>query len=128
MALGIVVFGVFPLVSDAPGLVMDHTPVRIERGAYLVNNVMDCRGCHSLRRLDRFAVPPVAGKEFAGGFVFNEAVGVPGSVVAPNITPYSLRSWTDGEILRPLTAGVSRDGEPLFPLMPWQSFGRTSCR
>lgn len=123
VALWIVAFGVFPLVSDAPGLVMDHSPACIERGGYLVNSVMGCRGCHSVRRLDRYSAPPVQGNEFAGGFVFDAALGVPGAVVSSNITPAHLRSWTDGEIFRALTAGVSRDGTPLFPLMRWQAFG-----
>src|SRR5690606_30097486 len=32
--------------------------------------------------------------------------------------------WTDGEILRAFTEGVSRDGTALFPLMPYGAFGQ----
>ena len=40
-----------------------------------------------------------------------------------NITPAAIGSWTDGELLRAVTQGVSQDGTPLFPLMPYPHFG-----
>ncbi len=40
-----------------------------------------------------------------------------------NITPAAIGSWTDGELLRAVTAGVSQDGTPLFPLMPYPHYG-----
>ena len=40
-----------------------------------------------------------------------------------NITPAAIGSWTDGELLRAVTQGVSKDGTPLFPLMPYPHFG-----
>ena len=42
---------------------------------------------------------------------------------AKNITPAAIGSWTDGELLRAVTQGVSKDGTPLFPLMPYPHFG-----
>jgi hypothetical protein len=51
-------------------------------------------------------------------------MGLPGRVIAPNITPYALEEWTDGEIYRAITTGVSRDGRPLFPIMPYQNYGQ----
>ena len=51
-------------------------------------------------------------------------MGFPGSLVSRNITPSALASWSDGEIVRAFTEGVSRDGTPLFPLMPYSMYGR----
>jgi hypothetical protein len=42
----------------------------------------------------------------------------------PNITPYALAKWTDGEILRAVTTGVNKTGKALFPLMAFHRFGR----
>ena len=36
------------------------------------------------------------------------------------------RRGADGEVLRAVTAGVSRDGTPLFPLMPYPHYGALS--
>jgi mono/diheme cytochrome c family protein len=43
-----------------------------------------------------------------------------------NITPAAIGSWTDGELIRAFTAGVSRDGTPLFPIMPYPKYARLS--
>jgi hypothetical protein len=48
--------------------------------------------------------------------------GFPGRLCIRNITPdeeTGIGAWTDGEIARAIREGVSRDGEALFPIMPW---------
>ena len=50
----------------------------------------------------------------------------PGAVYSKNITPAAIGSWTDGELLRAVTQGVSKDGSPLFPVMPYPHFGSMS--
>ena len=50
--------------------------------------------------------------------------GLPGVLYAGNITPAALGEWTDGEILRAFTSGVSRDGTALFPLMSYHAYRR----
>ena len=50
-------------------------------------------------------------------------LGPAGVLYAKNITPAAIGSWTDGELLRAVTQGVSKDGTPLFPLMPYPHFG-----
>jgi hypothetical protein len=48
--------------------------------------------------------------------------GFPGRLCIRNITPdveTGIGGWTDGEIVRAIREGVSRDGEALFPIMPW---------
>ncbi len=113
-----------PNVGPAPDLKVEATPDRIERGKYLANYVMVCIDCHSVRDWSIFAGPIVNGTEGKGGEVFDKTLGFPGTYVAKNITPAALSSWTDGEIFRAITSGVSKDGHALFPIMPYSNFSQ----
>lgn len=103
---------------------IEATPERIERGKYLANYVAQCVDCHSVRDWTKFSGPIVPGTEGKGGEAFDRKIGFPGNYYAPNITPFHLKDWSDGELLRAITAGVSRDGRALFPIMPYNSFGK----
>lgn len=100
------------------------SPERVENGRYLANHVTVCMDCHSSRDWDRFAGPMKQAGFGAGGEVFNQQMGFPGTFYAPNITPYALKDWTDGEILHAITTGVNKDGKALFPLMAAHRFGK----
>src|SRR5690606_31776459 len=41
-----------------------------------------------------------------------------------NITPYNLRNWTDAELFRVITSGENKDGQAMFPLMPYLYYGK----
>lgn len=111
-----------PDVGKPENIKIALTPERIARGAYLANHVCLCMDCHSQRNWSE-PVGPIAADRFgAGGDEFGPWVGVPGSVYVPNITPYNLRNWTDGEILRAITTGERNDGSAIYPIMPWQHF------
>lgn len=126
-AAGLIFFTIaYPQVGDAPELVIEETPERLVRGKTLYENVMGCTSCHSERQIDRYALPPVAGSEGGGGTRFGPESGLPGTFYAPNITPYALKDWTDGEIYRAITAGLSRDGRALAPIMPYLIYGRAA--
>jgi hypothetical protein len=74
----------------------------LERGSYLVNGIMTCNHCHTPK----------------------DKAGDPVMVKGANITSHPTRgigSWSDAEIKRALTDGVSRDGRPLANTMPWRS-------
>lgn len=115
-----------PNVGPAPDLKVEITPERLERGEYLANTVMACIDCHSHRDMTKFS-GPITGIPYAGGGEeFTEELGAPGDFYAPNLTPYHLGDWTDGEIYRALTAGVSKDGRALFPVMPYHLYGQAS--
>lgn len=114
---------VYPRVSPAPDITVDATPERLVRGKYLTETVMGCLDCHSERRVDRYAWPLVPGTEGAGGARWGPEHGVPGTIHAPNITPAGIGGWTDGEIYRAITAGLNRDGDALFPIMPFAFYG-----
>ena len=112
-----------PNVGKAPDLKITGTPEMVERGKYLANHVMVCADCHSMRDFGQFAAP-VTGKFFSGGSdEFTSKYGAPGDFYAPNLTPHNLKNWTDGEIYRAITTGVSKDGHALFPIMPYLLYG-----
>jgi mono/diheme cytochrome c family protein len=127
----IYVYGFLPQQRPAPDLRVAATPAVIARGEYLVNHVLLCHDCHSERDWTLYsgpAKPPLgAGRPCldenskAVGINFGTA-GFPGRLCIRNITPdveTGIGGWTDGEIARAIREGVSRDGEALFPIMPW---------
>lgn len=110
---------------DAPAdLNVELTPERIERGRYLANSVCVCMDCHSQRDWNLFSGPPKPGTAGAGGDKFDRSMQFPGEFYAKNITPFALKDWTDGEIYRAITSGVSKDGHPFFPVMPYPYYNK----
>lgn len=57
-----------------------------------------------------------------GGEYFGPEMGFPGTFYSKNITPTNLGDWTDGEIFRVITTGVKRNGEVIFPVMPYENY------
>jgi hypothetical protein len=113
----------YPKVGPAPDIRVRQTPDRVARGRYLADHVAVCTDCHSQRDWQRFGGPIKSGTYAAGGEVFDETMGLPGRIVSRNLTPAALGTWSDGEILRAITAGVAKDGSALFPLMPYRDYG-----
>ena len=111
-----------PAARPVSSMRVDATPSRLARGKYLVEHVTDCLGCHSDHLNDRFGFPVKPGTEGQGGYVFDAKLGIPGIVCAQNITPdpeTGIGKWSDDEILRAMREGVDRDGNALFPMMPY---------
>ncbi len=113
-----------PNVGEPEDIAIDITQERIERGRYLANYVTVCTDCHSTRDWHRFSGPLVPGTVGRGGEVFDESLGFPGKFYSRNITSAAIGDWTDGEILRAITSGVNKYGEPLFSVMPHASYGK----
>src|SRR5690554_4055662 len=105
-----------PLLSN---IKVDITPERIRRGEYLANHVTLCMDCHSTRDWSKYSGPLVSGTLGKGGEYFDEKLGMPGEFYSKNITPYHLKDWSDAELFRAITSGVNKNGEALFPLMPY---------
>lgn len=106
---------------------VEITPARVQRGEYLAKNVAACFACHAQPDWTRYAGPP-QGPPGAGGDCL-QGPGIPGAICTPNITPdkeTGIGSWTDGEILRAMREGVDRDGNTLFPLMPYEEYSKMS--
>jgi mono/diheme cytochrome c family protein len=86
---------------------------RLKRGLY-VASVARCLACHSGETND---APDHASKLGAGGKVFRTAAGV---ATASNITAHAekgLGAWSDDDVKRAITQGVSLKGEALKPPM-----------
>jgi mono/diheme cytochrome c family protein len=116
-----------PEMSPAPRLAIQRTSQRLARGEYLYR-LADCDGCHSERDYTRFGGPVVPGGMGAGQ-VFTRDMGVPGTVVPPNITPdpeTGIGTWTDGEKVRAIRDGVDKVGRTLFPMMPYEAYRQMS--
>ncbi len=113
-----------PDVGEPPEMQIKSNAQRLERGKYLANHVTVCMDCHSTRDWSLYAGPMSQTGIGAGGEVFDQKMGFPGSFYAPNITPATLKNWTDGELFRAITTGVSKDGRALFPLMAAHRFGK----
>jgi hypothetical protein len=98
-----------PAQAPPSGIKVAMTPERIARGKYLFEVLGDCEGCHSQRDFTRVGGPVVpAGR--GRGVTMSELVnGLPGTVVASNITPDAetgLGAWTDGEKIRAIREGI----------------------
>lgn len=102
------------------------TPERVERGRYLFL-VASCDGCHTPWDRSRAYMPPIEAKRGAGQpFGFAD---LPGRVFVPNITPdpeTGIGNWTDGEKIRAIREGISKDGRALFGMMPYGGYRHMS--
>ncbi|MGC1685401.1 MAG: c-type cytochrome [Candidatus Acidiferrales bacterium] len=101
----------------------ESTPARLARGSYIFHSVSLCVDCHSPHENTSKDWPVIDGKEGSGQPF--PLVGLPGQIVAPNITPDSetgIGNWTDDQIARAIREGVDKDGHTLFPMMPYGNY------
>jgi mono/diheme cytochrome c family protein len=112
-------------VSDDP---IPPEPARLQRGSYLVNNVLFCGACHTSRERGNTLTEPERTDAYLGGGNVYADKGI-GTVWVPNITPdveTGIGGWKDDEILRVLRDGVAKDGHFLVPLMPFGAYQHLS--
>ncbi len=105
----------------------ESSPERLARGRYLANAVSGCMHCHSEHDWKAPGGPAVESK-LGAGQVFPVA-DMPGTVVAPNLTPDSATgagTWSDDQFARAIREGIAHDGRTLFPLMPYEHFRHMS--
>ena len=114
----------YPKVRPAKQITITATPAMIEHGRYMANHITPCMDCHSQRNWKKFSAPIFQDSRGMGGEKFDQDYGLPGIIYAPNITPASIGNWTDGEVYHAITTGVTKDGRPLFPIMPYLSFAK----
>jgi hypothetical protein len=102
---------------------LERTHARLERGNFLVNNVIGCFGCHSECEWDgEKASLPKAGA-MGGGARFAATDDPPFPLYVPNISPdpeTGAGKWTDEDFVRALTQGIGHDGRLLFGMMPYE--------
>jgi mono/diheme cytochrome c family protein len=107
------------LVSPALGETL------VERGAYLVNSVMNCHGCHTPRGPNGLDLS----RALSGGpQVFDETDY---KVVGSNITPdkeTGIGSWSDAELKKFFITGIKPDGVKAAPIMPYEFYTVLTAR
>ena len=83
----------------------------VARGKYLAE-AADCAACHSAP----------GGAPFAGGLAMQSGFG---TIYATNITPDpddGIGRWSADDFWRALHDGIRRDGQQLYPAMPYTSY------
>ncbi|EIK96170.1 gluconate 2-dehydrogenase [Pseudomonas sp. M47T1] len=88
----------------------------VTRGRY-VAIAGDCAACHT---------DPHQGKPFAGGYALQTPFG---TLLASNITSdksTGIGGWTEAEFTRAVREGKGRDGENLYPAMPYNAYVKVS--
>jgi mono/diheme cytochrome c family protein len=98
--------------NPVANVVVTPTPYHLARGERLVGM---CASCHAAD-----GAAPLEGSNFL------ESGSPPiGRFYAPNLTPAHLGEWTDGEIIRAVREGISRNGRSLL-IMPSEVFRNMS--
>ncbi|HEX5421864.1 MAG TPA: cytochrome c [Gammaproteobacteria bacterium] len=93
----------------------------VRYGWYLAGPMAHCMDCHT---------PRINGvlqrdKMGAGGDVFTKPFGLDFTAVSRNITPnpdVGIGKWTDADIKRAITQGISKDGSKLKAFMPFENY------
>ena len=110
-----------PPVGSVPEVARDDA---VAYGAYLAGPLGHCIECHTLLVEGR---PDFAHRLSAGG---NRFYGPWGISISRNITPdpeTGIGSWTDDQIKRAITQGISADDTPLMPPMGFPYYARLSA-
>lgn len=107
------------IAKVAPGWMSPRMPLKVDiadpaliaEGEYL-SRVADCAACHTAP----------GGKPFAGGLGMQTPMG---AIYATNITPdpeTGIGRYDFADFERAVRRGIRRDGQPLYPAMPFVSY------
>ena len=102
-----------PAQQPPSSIKVSTAPERIARGKMIFELLGDCSGCHSGHDFTRIGNPVDPARRGAGQVLSDLITGLPGVVVAANLTPdpeTGLGSWSDGEKIRAIREGVDRNG------------------
>jgi mono/diheme cytochrome c family protein len=109
-----------PPAGNVPDMPRDDV---VKYGEYLAGPVGHCMDCHTTYVMGAIDYAQ-AGR---GGNVYNAPFGYTWAAVSANITShpeFGLGSWTDDEIKRAITQGISRNGRELLPFMPYGLYAK----
>ena len=114
----------FPLPpAYGPPVTSVKAPDRADKvayGAYLAGPVGHCLECHT-------PLLPTGQRDMTKlGWGQAEFRGPWGVSVSADLTPSHLGQWSDAEIVRAITHGISRDGRQLFPPMGFAYYAGVS--
>ena len=102
---------VFVLICCTFAVLAEAQTPQVARGEYLAR-AGDCISCHTA----------TGGAPFAGGYRLNTPYGY---LLAPNITPEpetGIGNWTADDLYRALHQGVNKQGQNLYPAMPYDFY------
>jgi mono/diheme cytochrome c family protein len=112
---GVILVAAFIAIGNGYAAVGTAGNSQIDRGKYLAR-AADCGSCHS--------------KPGAAPFSGGEALKTPfGKIYAPNITSdrnTGIGSWTRDDFARTLRDGIDKEGELLYPAMPYSNYTKMS--
>lgn len=123
MGKGAAAFLITPIGPTAPPPAASPAAApTVERGAYIVNALANCAGCHTMRNMVSGAY---TGPKLQGGMEMESSVNPKIKLVPPDLTSRPggrTALWTEDEFVARFRAGERIPGTP----MPWQPFGRMS--
>ena len=94
-------------------------------GKYVTHTLGHCTGCHTPRKNGKLDFS----RTNVGGRVFENIYGIGFTAVSMNITPHpvaGIGNWTDEEIKRAITKGISRNGRELARVMAFPYYDKIS--
>ncbi len=111
-----------PALGVVPDVSRDDV---VAYGAYLLGPLGHCTECHTPLVKGRFDFSRLG----AGGNLFRNPLGLGFTTVSSNITQHpqlGLGEWSDDEIKRAITAGISRNDRQLSPFMGFSFYAGIS--
>ena len=104
-----------PIVTSVPDV--PKTDI-VKYGEYLAGPIGHCMDCHTTYVMGQIDMAQLG----RGGNVYTKPFIYDWAAVSANITSHpeaGLGAWSDDEIKRAITKGISRDGRELLPFMPY---------
>lgn len=111
-----------PVTDPIPDVPRSDT---LAYGRYLTHALGHCTDCHTPLVMGQHDFSRIG----AGANIFHAPFGYTWSALAANITQHpdlGIGSWTDDEIKRAITTGVSKDGRQLLPFMGFSYYAKIS--
>lgn len=96
---------------------------QVKYGEYLAGPIGHCMDCHTTYVMGQIDLKQLG----RGGNVYNKPFGYTWAAVSANLTSdkdAGLGAWTDDEIKRAVTQGISRNGRQLLPFMPFGLYAK----
>ena len=112
--------GYGPMVTTVPDVPKDDPD---KYGEYLAGPVGHCMDCHTTYVMGQIDMAQLG----RGGNVYSRPFIYDWAAVSANVTPHpeaGLGNWTDAEIKRAITQGISRNGRVLMPFMPYGLYAK----
>jgi len=111
-----------PKIGSVPDISKDD---QVAYGKYLAHSLGHCTDCHTPMENGQIDF----GRTNSGGRIFENIAGLGFTTVSTNITPHpvaGIGAWSDAEIKRAITQGISRNGRELAKAMAFPYYDNIS--